>query len=64
MDRNTHFQWELQKLVNQFGIDNDCNTPDFVLAEYLVNCLDSLQKRNDGCRIFKLDSFEPDPPGK
>ena len=33
------FQQELCALVNRHGIDNDTNTPDYVLAEYMCTCL-------------------------
>ena len=33
------FRKEVEELVNRLSIDNECNTPDFILADYLVNCL-------------------------
>lgn len=33
------FNQELRALLNKHSIDNDCNTPDFILAEYLVQKL-------------------------
>ncbi len=30
---------ELEILINRYSKDNECNTPDFILAEYLMNCL-------------------------
>lgn len=33
------FQKELEALINRHSMDNECNTPDFLLAEYLVACL-------------------------
>ena len=30
---------ELQHLLNKFSIENGSNTPDFMLANYLVDCL-------------------------
>lgn len=35
----TEFQKELEHLINQHCLENDSNTPDFVLAHYLMNCL-------------------------
>lgn len=29
----------LTAVLNKFCVDNSCNTPDFILADYLVNCL-------------------------
>ncbi len=36
---------ELTNLLN--GYENDSNTPDFILAEYLKNCLDAWNKAID-----------------
>jgi len=33
------FQKELTTLINQHSQDNGSDTPDFLLAEYLTNCL-------------------------
>lgn len=35
------FERELSSLINLHGIDSESDTPDFVLARYLVNCLAS-----------------------
>lgn len=44
-----NFEKELEILINKHSKENDSNTPDFILAEYLNNCLktfnDALQKR-------------------
>lgn len=37
----THFEQELQHLLSQYAAENGSNTPDFILAEYLQNCLDN-----------------------
>jgi hypothetical protein len=34
------FQDELRHLINRHSIENGSNAPDFMLAEYLVGCLD------------------------
>lgn len=33
------FQQDLEKLINRHGLDADLNTPDFILASYLNDCL-------------------------
>ena len=33
------FERELQSLLNRYSMENASNTPDFILAEYLKNCL-------------------------
>lgn len=36
---NTKFRKELETLINQNSMENGSNTPDFILAEYLHDCL-------------------------
>ncbi len=33
------FKRELESLINRYSIENGSNTPDFLLAEYLITCL-------------------------
>lgn len=33
------FEKELQQVINKHSQENASNTPDYILAEYLVNCL-------------------------
>ena len=33
------FRKELAKLINKFSKENGSDTPDFILAEYLADCL-------------------------
>lgn len=35
------FKKELEHLINQYSMENGSNTPDFILAEYLTDCLES-----------------------
>ena len=35
------FPHELMQLINKHSIENGSNTPDFILAEYLKQCLES-----------------------
>jgi hypothetical protein len=35
------FTEELQHLLNMHCVENESNTPDFILAQYLRNCLDA-----------------------
>jgi len=34
---------ELEGLINSECRENDSNTPDFLLAEYMMNCLDAFE---------------------
>jgi hypothetical protein len=33
------FKTQLTELINREGLENGSDTPDFILAEYLINCL-------------------------
>ena len=35
------FKKELEKLINCHSIDNECQTPDFILTAYIIDCLRS-----------------------
>ena len=35
---------ELSELLNKHSLENESNTPDFVLAEYLIDCLEAFDK--------------------
>ena len=34
-----HFKEGLAKLINEYSMENESNTPDWILAEYLFKCL-------------------------
>lgn len=38
------FQNEVQTLINKCSIENESDTPDFILAQYLQDCLDVWEK--------------------
>lgn len=46
----TIFRKQLERILNIYSIENMSNTPDFILAEYLWDCLtafdNALEKRN------------------
>lgn len=33
------FREELEQLINRLNVENGSNTPDFLLADYLMDCL-------------------------
>ena len=43
---------ELSKIMNIHGIDTACSTPDYILAEYLIDCLKSYKKMDDANRTW------------
>lgn len=45
------FQEELQRLINRHSAENCSNTPDFILAKFLSDCLQAFDRgvnRRDG----------------
>ncbi len=38
------FRQELEILINKANVENGSNTPDFLLAEYLMDCLRAFDK--------------------
>lgn len=43
-ERLNGFEKELEKLINIHSIDNEFNTPDFILASYICKCLFQLDE--------------------
>ncbi len=37
------FMEELESLINRFSIENKSNTPDFILALFLIRCLNAFE---------------------
>lgn len=33
------FRYELEQMLNRHSKENGSNTPDYILAEYLIDCL-------------------------
>jgi hypothetical protein len=38
------FEQELEQLINRHSKENDSNTPDYILADYLRRCLDNFNQ--------------------
>lgn len=38
------FQEELQRLINKHSAENMNNTPDFILAKYMTDCLQAFSR--------------------
>ena len=38
------FESELSSLINRYRIENESNTPDFILSSYLIECLNTFNK--------------------
>lgn len=38
------FEDELRTLINQCSVENESNTPDFILAEFIRDCLNCFNR--------------------
>ncbi len=43
MQDRVEFQIELEKLINAHSIENTSGTPDFILAAYLMKCIEAYE---------------------
>ena len=41
MRNQAQFEKELSSLINRYSMENGSNTPDYILARYLVKCLEN-----------------------
>lgn len=46
------FRDELQILINKHGIENRSNTPDYILADFLIKCLHNYEETFAGRARF------------
>lgn len=56
----TEFRKELQKLLNRYSMENKSNTPDFVLARYLTNCLIAFNQATLSRDEFHQSGWRPE----
>ncbi len=60
-EKYDNFKRDLASLLNKYSIDNDCETPDFILAAYITHHLDDIallvQKRLEWCPGFLRDKL-------
>jgi hypothetical protein len=65
-DRPDTFEKELENLLNRHNKEIDSNTPDFLLAEYLRDCLGTWNRyvtaRERWYGRSKVSQELPDPP--
>ena len=43
-DGEEGFDIDLENLINKYSLENKSNTPDFILADYLISCLKNFEK--------------------
>jgi hypothetical protein len=44
LEKSSAFRKEIESAINRFSKENGSNTPDFILAQYLVDCLGAYDK--------------------
>lgn len=40
-DQRVHLHAKFREAINYLSVENDSNTPDWMLADYLISCLDA-----------------------
>jgi hypothetical protein len=55
------FHRDLEQLINKHSMENDSNTPDFILADYLMDALDAFDRAcNTRTHWYRKDDSEED----
>lgn len=60
MTKESNFKKELTSLINRYSRENKSNTPDFILAEYMNECLLTFEHiivKRDEWHDFGLHNF-------
>ena len=59
------FKRQLESLINRYSKENESNTPDFILAKYLVGCLEAFnqatKEREKWYGRPEFESIDKDP---
>ena len=64
----TQFEQEVRDLINKYSLENDSDSPDFLLAAYLRSCLEVIsgfvrqRERWYGRRVKSDTAPNPTPP--
>ena len=53
----SEFEEHLEQLINEYSIENESDTPDFLLARYIRGCLDNYNEII--CARDKWYGFDP-----
>ena len=43
---NSEFERELTRLINRYSLENQSDSPDFVLAQFMTDCLKAYNRAN------------------
>ncbi len=50
--KKTELERKLSDLINDECRENDSNTPDFILSEFMINCLDAFELANNKREVW------------
>jgi len=50
---------ELEQLINKHSMENKSNTPDFILAEYMLNCLLAFEQASTARELWYGKELSP-----
>lgn len=53
LEETTSLERELASVLNKHSAENGSNTPDFILAEYLISCLKAYNVATKSCRAWQ-----------
>lgn len=53
------FKEKLEILINKHSMENGSNTPDYILAEYLVNCLKAFNQSMEEREHYYGEFIDP-----
>lgn len=60
------FEEELRHIINKHSMENGSDTPDFILADYLLGCLENFgqvaKRRDQWYSRDQTPPHNPDPP--
>lgn len=51
LNRRILFKRDLEELINKYNMEQDSDTPHFILADYLMQCLDGFNQATN-CRDY------------
>ena len=51
-EETTKLERGLKHLLNSESRENDSNTPDFIIAEFMMNCLDAFELANNKREVW------------
>ena len=57
--KQSNMEKKLEELINSESRENDSNTPDFLLAEFMMKCLDAFELTSNRREVWYGVELEP-----